>query len=450
MRKLLSIFVLAAVAFAAQAVDVTVFDGTDQNEYIPFRATYFDWSPYYGEVIYPAAEITDLVGKDITSVKFYVANETGNVMNGGELSLYMGTTTKADFSEWSVTLIPADDLTLVSATAMTRGDSEIVFNLSEPFTYNGDNLVLMLSVTELGEYSGYGYFFGQNSSVKGSAYGAASVYAQQFYPKTTFTYDGEEPQVNIATTLAQANAMDDNAEFTFNGDAVVTLYKEGFQGVNYMFLRDESGFSMIAGVEDTFENGQVLSQGWNATKTSVNNGWVRYTDATGLSASGEINAELAAPIELSTVPDESLLNAYVVIKKTSVSNASGGFPGLPSRVYTLPDGNTIGKSETLWAMNGDASGGDFNVYGVIIKVGNALKINPVAFEPYEEPQPEWQLGDVNHDTFVNVADVTALIQYILTSGAQPEEFYVEQANVDGEGQINVADVTALIQIILAN
>lgn len=62
----------------------------------------------------------------------------------------------------------------------------------------------------------------------------------------------------------------------------------------------------------------------------------------------------------------------------------------------------------------------------------------------------WKLGDVNHDTFVNVADVTALIQYILTSGELPEVFYVEQANCDGDeaGTLNVADVTALIQMVL--
>ncbi len=67
-----------------------------------------------------------------------------------------------------------------------------------------------------------------------------------------------------------------------------------------------------------------------------------------------------------------------------------------------------------------------------------------------EPVETWQLGDVNHDTFVNVADVTALIQYILTSGAAPEVFYTEQANCDGDeaGTLNVADVTALIQIVL--
>ena len=68
------------------------------------------------------------------------------------------------------------------------------------------------------------------------------------------------------------------------------------------------------------------------------------------------------------------------------------------------------------------------------------------------PEPEWALGDVNHDHVVNVADVTALIQYVLTSGEQPEEFFADLANVDGDeaGQINVADVTALIQLVLNN
>ena len=71
------------------------------------------------------------------------------------------------------------------------------------------------------------------------------------------------------------------------------------------------------------------------------------------------------------------------------------------------------------------------------------------FENGPAPQ-EYELGDVDHNHFVNVADVTALIQYILTSGAQPEEFYVDLANVDGDeaGLINVADVTALIAKIL--
>ena len=88
------------------------------------------------------------------------------------------------------------------------------------------------------------------------------------------------------------------------------------------------------------------------------------------------------------------------------------------------------------------------VYYTVDGVKNASEIAWL----YEAPEPKWDLGDVNHDTFVNVADVTALIQYVLTSGDLPEEFYVDQANVDGDeaGLINVADVTALIQLVLNN
>ncbi len=55
-------------------------------------------------------------------------------------------------------------------------------------------------------------------------------------------------------------------------------------------------------------------------------------------------------------------------------------------------------------------------------------------------------GDVNMDGAVNVADVTALIGYVL--GGQVTPFNVEQANLNGDENINVADVTELIGIVL--
>jgi len=430
MKKLLSIFVLAAVAFAAQAVDVTVFDGTDQNDCVPIRATYYDyWDVYNVQFIYPAAELTALQGKEITSVKFYVANDNGNVMNGGKMALYIGTTTQSSFPDWSPSFISDDAFTKVAEISMVHGVPEVVFDFDEPWTYEGGNMVMMTRLIEKGTYSDYGYFYGRNADgVKNAAYGLYSVSATSFYPKTTFTYDGEEPQGNVATTLAQANAMEDNTEFTFNGDAVVTVCWNGS-----VYLRDESGYGQIVDAA-TFENGQVLSQGWNATKTSEN-GWVKYTDATGLSASGETNAELAAAQVLTAFPDESMLNAYVVAE-----NVTKSF--LPIRTITLPDGNKI----SLTGNGNQPATGNYNIYGLIWKSGETLVFEPVAWEMV----PEWQLGDVNHDRAVNVADVTDLIKYILTSGAEPEVFYPAQANVDGEGQINVADVTALIQKILQN
>ena len=427
MKIILSLIALAFVAIAAQAGELTVFDGTDQNQYIPFRATYLDWSPYYGEVIYPAAEITDLVGQDITSVKFYVANETGNVMNGGELSLYLGTTTQDVFPSWSnFDLIREDQLTLVSATAMTPGDSEIVFNFNEPFTYTGDNLVLLVSVTVEGTYSADGYFYGENVSEKCSAYGASATYSQTFFPKTTFTF-GNEQQGTVVATLAQANALDDDTEFMFNGDAVVTVCHGGS-----VYLRDASGYGQITAVEGTFENGQVLSQGWTATKTT--NGWVKYANATGLSASGETNAELAVAQKLTGAVDESMLNAYVYVE-----NVTKGL--FPVRSLPLPDGTTI----ALTGNGNQPASGNYNVYG-IIWWNNGVVFEPVAWEKYVAPQ--WELGDVNHDTKVDVDDVAIIIKVIL--GQNVPVYYATEANMDSdaEGKVDVTDVSLLINKIL--
>ena len=59
--------------------------------------------------------------------------------------------------------------------------------------------------------------------------------------------------------------------------------------------------------------------------------------------------------------------------------------------------------------------------------------------------PQYKVGDVDHDGNVNIADVTALIDYLLSNtSAAPAE-----ADVDGDGNVNIADVTALIDILLS-
>ena len=55
------------------------------------------------------------------------------------------------------------------------------------------------------------------------------------------------------------------------------------------------------------------------------------------------------------------------------------------------------------------------------------------------------LGDVNDDGEIDVADVTAIIGYILGSD---DEIILEAANCDGKEDIDVGDVTALINFIL--
>lgn len=55
-------------------------------------------------------------------------------------------------------------------------------------------------------------------------------------------------------------------------------------------------------------------------------------------------------------------------------------------------------------------------------------------------------GDVNNDGEINISDVTALIDYLLTGN---DSFISTQySDVDGDGNINISDVTALIDILL--
>ena len=56
-------------------------------------------------------------------------------------------------------------------------------------------------------------------------------------------------------------------------------------------------------------------------------------------------------------------------------------------------------------------------------------------------------GDVNKDNVVNIADVTALIDYLL--GADATNINLDAADVNGDETVNIADVTALIDMLLS-
>ena len=66
--------------------------------------------------------------------------------------------------------------------------------------------------------------------------------------------------------------------------------------------------------------------------------------------------------------------------------------------------------------------------------------------PYLDDQTE--PGDVNGDGAVNIADVTALIDYLLSGDA--ELIDEAAADVNGDTLINIADAAALIDLLLGS
>ena len=68
------------------------------------------------------------------------------------------------------------------------------------------------------------------------------------------------------------------------------------------------------------------------------------------------------------------------------------------------------------------------------------KIGPGIFDDGPEPGIP---GDVNGDNEVNIADVNAVIDMILTGNSD------SAGDVNGDGEVNIADVNAVIDLILS-
>ena len=90
-------------------------------------------------------------------------------------------------------------------------------------------------------------------------------------------------------------------------------------------------------------------------------------------------------------------------------------------------------------------------------VARFRELPPDPFDPDDPDEPNSQggdidnplLGDVNRDTQITIADVTALVNIILgKDNVEPYQFDHKAANVNKDNTISISDVTALVNIIL--
>ena len=198
MKKSVKLMTAAFIALAsfvpAQAETLTVYDGTDYLAAVPFNGSWVDEVGNKTQVLFPAEDLTAMVGKTITSITFYTEPE-GCKLDGGLLNISLGETEISVLNDYVT-----EGLTLVGNCSFTAAEDQVVeltINFDTPYTYNGGNLLFENVVVEATDYQ-FTYWTGvktnYNCAVVGS-YGGAS--ARQFLPKTTFTYDGGsvEPEV---------------------------------------------------------------------------------------------------------------------------------------------------------------------------------------------------------------------------------------------------------------
>jgi len=237
-------------------------------------------------------------------------------------------------------------------------------------------------------------------------------------------------KANAVANIADALALQEgNVDFQFTGEATVT-----YQNGQNTWIKDATGYGLIFGTVPEMTTGTVISEGWTAYLT-VYYDVPEFASPKNVVASEDVVT--VDPVEKSTVTNEDV-NMYIIMKGQTL---------------------TADQDNDTW-LNADSLK-FFNKFGIelpafeegktydVVGIATIFKKNPEVYiiSATEVQAPAGLRGDVNLDQQVNIQDVTALINYILSKKA--DGISLENANCNEDDQINIQDVTTLINYILS-
>ena len=129
-------------------------------------------------------------------------------------------------------------------------------------------------------------------------------------------------------------------------------------------------------------------------------------------------------------------SAGAPILKIELNGQTGSYN--PSNL-SLPEGQsgTYTPSATTGVWEGNAQ-------EVSFKINSQVRLYTIVVTLAGQEEPSYEIGDVNHDGFISIADATDLIDYLLTDVTlAPAE-----ADIDQDGTVSIKDVTDLIDFLL--
>jgi hypothetical protein len=172
---------------------LTVYEGTATNNTVPMYVFYFD-DFTRSQYIMPASELTDMVGGQIKSIKYYTGATNIPYTTASNFNIYLKEVAETTLSAYVET---STATTVYQGTGefVAEGDGgSITITFNAPFTYNGGNLLIGCENTTDAGYKNIS-FYGESGHSGAAASGynsssttAASFNARDFLPKTTFTY----------------------------------------------------------------------------------------------------------------------------------------------------------------------------------------------------------------------------------------------------------------------
>ncbi len=205
-------FGFAAAPLSAQNT-LTVADGTETNGYVPVYGYYAD-AYLRSQIIYPESMLGDMLNFSISEMTFYLSS-TPSLTATFEVKI--GTCADSVFTSGFL----SDATTTVYSGPLVFINNQLIFELENPYTYTGGNLLVEVSTIATGNWTSTTFYgiTSNGSSVQGNNYsGVSSVSPTQrnFLPKTTFSY-GIPSLCSKPTNVTASNITTTSAEIAWLG-----------------------------------------------------------------------------------------------------------------------------------------------------------------------------------------------------------------------------------------
>ena len=212
-----------------QADELTVYDGTDTNGYMPVYNDYGD-APQKHEFIIPASELTAMKDGTISKMTFHSPKK----------SQTMNYTARVFLKEVEQTTFTAfigeENSTKVYEGSLATADYKMEISFTTNYEYKGGNLLVGIYIEEPGTLYLSQYFYGVNqeeqTSIMGVAFGnntfdniaPSNTNYTKFLPKTTFTYEAASaPAGTEVANIAALKAFEFTEPGATSEDVVLTL-----------------------------------------------------------------------------------------------------------------------------------------------------------------------------------------------------------------------------------
>ena len=257
-RAVMTLLLVLCSSTAWSQDELTVYDGTTTNNYVPAYIFYFD-DFTRSQFVIPAADLEDMENSKINSLKFYTnaSNVPYTTLSTAVVYLKEVDYTSINEYEETATCSTVYQGTLSIVTEGSGGSLTIEF--STPFDYHGGNLLIGIENIDDNGYKRI-YFYGQTvegasiADSNGSSLENVGVTQHNFIPKTTFTY--EDPNGFFRPKYLQVDDLD-----THTATLSWTSPSENVTGYVYQYKKEsDAEWSEEANTTDTSVTLSALSQ----------------------------------------------------------------------------------------------------------------------------------------------------------------------------------------------